>query len=296
MSAELLAERAAILAESMPHLRRYMGKIVVIKFGGHAMIDERPKAGFAADVVLLQQCGLRLVIVHGGGPQIELMLDKLKIESHFINGLRVTSPEAMEIAEMILAGSINKNIVALIHSAGGNALGMCGKDGHTLVAQRMVGNNQGQQVDLGLVGEPEQVDTRLISHLLDGGFIPVIAPIGLSRDGETLNINSDTVAGAIAAKLCAKRLLLLSDIPGVLDHQGQLISTMSTTQAEAALSNGIATGGMIPKLQTCLKAVHQGLEAAVILDGRNDHATLMELLSDQGSGTLIAHAPQQEAN
>lgn len=288
MSVENLAERAAIISEAMPHLQRYAGKIVVVKFGGHAMINDAAKTGFAKDVVLLQQCGIKIVIVHGGGPQIGAMLERLEIPTQFRDGLRVTDAQTMEIAEMILSGNINKSIVGLINSAGGQAVGISGKDNKTIVATKLSETLGNADKDLGFVGKPDTINTRLIHTLLDGGFLPVIAPIGISEKGETLNINSDTSAGAIAAALQAKRFLLLSDIPGVLDREGVLIPSMDQKTTEKILADGIAKGGMIPKLETCLQAVRNGLEAAVVLDGRNNHATLIELLSDQGSGTLIS--------
>ena len=281
-------ERAEILSEAMAYLQRYAGTTVVVKFGGHAMINAEAKQGFAKDIVLLQQSGIRIVIVHGGGPQIGETLKKLAIPTQFHQGLRITDADTMDVAEMVLSGLINKNIVSLIQQAGGQSVGISGKDGRTILARRMTHNSAGEAVDLGQVGIPAQIDTALITQLLDGGFIPVIAPIGSNAEGVTLNINSDTSAGAIAAALHAKRLLLLSDIPGVLDLEGNLIPKMDQARAEAALSDGTAQGGMIPKLETCLNAVRAGLEAAVVLDGRNPHATLIELLSDQGSGTLIA--------
>lgn len=280
-------ERAEVLSEAMTHLQRYAGTTVVVKFGGHAMVDEATKQGFARDVVLLQQSGVRIVIVHGGGPQIGEILEKLEIPTQFHQGLRITDAATMDVAEMVLSGSINKSIVGDIQQAGGQAVGISGKDGQVILARRMTHNAQDETVDLGQVGIPERIDTSLITQLLDGGFIPVIAPIGSDAEGVSLNINSDTSAGAIAAALQAKRLLLLSDIPGVLDLEGNLIAKMDQARAEAALSDGTAQGGMIPKLETCLNAVRAGLEAAVVLDGRNPHATLIELLSDQGSGTLI---------
>ncbi len=280
-------ERAAILSEAMAHLQRYAGTTVVVKFGGHAMIDEKTKQGFARDIVLLQQSGIRIVIVHGGGPQIGETLEKLGIPTQFHQGLRITDSATMDVAEMVLSGLINKSIVSLIQKEGGRAVGISGKDGQTIVAKRMTHSVSGEPMDLGQVGAPEKIDTSLIMQLLDGGFIPVVAPIGSDDDGVSLNINSDTSAGAIAAALQAKRLLLLSDIPGVLDLEGNLIQKMDQARAEKALKDGTAQGGMIPKLETCLNAVRAGLEAAVVLDGRNPHATLIELLSDQGSGTLI---------
>ena len=281
-------ERAEILSEAMAHLKRYAGATVVVKFGGHAMVNEDIKQDFARDIVLLQQSGIRIVIVHGGGPQIGETLAKLAIPTQFHQGLRITDAATMDVAEMVLSGLINKSIVSLIQQAGGQAVGISGKDGQTILARRMTHNATGEAIDLGQVGVPEHIDTALITQLLDGGIIPVIAPVGSDSDGVSLNINSDTSAGAIAAALQAKRLLLLSDIPGVLDLEGNLIQKMDQARAEAALCDGTAQGGMIPKLETCLNAVRAGLEAAVVLDGRNPHATLIELLSDQGSGTLIA--------
>ena len=285
---ERLSERAAILTEAMPYLRRYAGKIVVIKLGGHAMVNEDVALGFSKDVVLLQQCGLRIVIVHGGGPQIGQLMAKLDVKTSFIDGLRYTDAPTMEIAEMVLAGQINKGIVANIQQADGRAVGISGKDGRLVEATRRTHNSRGEACDYGLVGDPNHINIDLIHHLLEGDFIPVIAPIGIGADGESLNINSDTVAGAIAAALSAKRLLLLSDTPGILDQNGQPIPALDLDAAEGLLSDGTVSGGMIPKITICIEAVRSGLEAAVVLDGRDNHAALIELLSDKGYGTLIA--------
>ena len=270
---------AKVLAEAVPHWVRYAGKTVVVKYGGHAM-----GAGgetFAQDVVLLRQLGMNPIVVHGGGPQISRMLDRLGIKSNFVNGLRVTDAETMEVVEMVLAGTINKQLVASINAAGGCAIGVCGKDGNLIRAQQLTRNG-----DIGFVGEPTHIAESVIAGFEKAGMIPVIAPIGVGVAGETYNINSDTVAGAIAAAAKAARFLLLTDVPGVLDAGKQLIPELSAAAARRMIADGTISGGMIPKVETCLDAVDQGVEAAVILDGRVPHAILLELFT-AGAGTLI---------
>ncbi|HEY1799075.1 MAG TPA: acetylglutamate kinase [Stellaceae bacterium] len=270
---------AAVLAEAVPYLGRYAGKTVVVKYGGHAM-----GAGgetFARDVVLLKHVGINPIVVHGGGPQINRMLDRLGIKSRFVNGLRVTDDETMEVVEMVLAGTINKQLVAAINAAGGCAIGVCGKDGNLLQAKKLTRNGE-----LGWVGEPERVDAGVLSGFRTAGMIPVIAPIGLGPVGETYNINADTVAGAIAAAVKAERFLLLTDVPGVLDAEKRLIPELSAVESRRLVGNGTISGGMIPKVETCLEAVDGGTAAAVILDGRVPHAILLELFTE-GAGTLI---------
>jgi acetylglutamate kinase len=270
---------AKVLAEAVPHWVRYAGKTVVVKYGGHAM-----GAGgetFAQDVVLLRQLGMNPIVVHGGGPQINRMLDRLGIKSRFVNGLRVTDADTMEVVEMVLAGTINKQLVASINAVGGCAIGLCGKDGNLIRAERVTRNG-----DIGFVGEPTAIAEGVIAGFEKAGMIPVIAPIGVGERGETYNINSDTVAGAVAAAAKAARFLLLTDVEGVLDSSKKLIPELSATEARRMIANGTISGGMIPKVETCLDAVDKGVEAAVILDGRVPHAMLLELFT-AGAGTLI---------
>jgi acetylglutamate kinase len=270
---------AKVLAEAVPYWVRYAGKTVVIKYGGHAM-----GAGgetFAQDVVLLRQLGMHPIVVHGGGPQINRMLDRLGIKSNFVNGLRVTDAETMEVVEMVLVGTINNHLVTSINAAGGCAIGLTGGDGNFLHARKLTRNGE-----LGFVGEPERVDVRVLDGFRDAQMIPVIAPIGVGENGESFNINSDTVAGAVAAAVKAARFLLLTDVPGVLDADKRLIVELSSNDARRLMANGTISGGMIPKVETCLDAVDQGTEAAVILDGRVPHAILLELFTE-GAGTLI---------
>lgn len=270
---------ASVLAEAVPYLGRYAGKTVVVKYGGHAM-----GAGgetFARDVVLLKRVGINPIVVHGGGPQINRMLDRLGIKSQFVNGLRVTDDETMEVVEMVLAGTINKQLVAAINMAGGCAIGVCGKDGNLLRARKLTRNGE-----LGWVGEPERVDAGVLDGFRAANMIPVIAPIGVGAAGETYNINADTVAGAIAAAVGAERFLLLTDVPGVLDAEKRLIPELSAAESRRLVADGTISGGMIPKVETCLEAVDGGTAAAVILDGRVPHAILLELFTE-GAGTLI---------
>ena len=270
---------AAVLAGAAPFLAQYSGKTVVVKYGGHAM-----GAGgetFASDIVLLRRVGINPIVVHGGGPQINRMLDRLGIKSTWVNGLRVTDAETMEIVEMVLAGTINKQLVAAISRAGGRAIGLTGKDGNLLQAKKAGGD-----VDLGFVGEPTRVDADVLCGFRKADMIPVIAPIGVGEAGETYNINADTVAGAVAAAAQAMRFLLLTDVPGVLDANQRLIPELSAGEARRLIADGTISGGMIPKVETCLKAVDGGVEAAVIVDGRVPHAILLELFT-AGAGTLI---------
>jgi len=277
-------EQAGILTEALPNMRRYAGKTVVIKYGGHAMGDATLAQKFARDVVLLKQVGINPIVVHGGGPQIGKMLDRLGIKSEFINGLRRTDAATMEIVEMVLAGKINKEIVSAITDAGGRAVGLSGKDAG-LIRARKVEDEDG--VDMGFVGEPAQVDPTILEVLRSSDIIPVIAPIGMGPDGQTYNINADTSAGGIAAAMKAKRFLLLTDVPGVLDKEGQLIQELTVEQASKLEADGVISGGMIPKVETCVNAVQQGVDAAVIVDGRAAHAVLLEIFTEHGSGTLI---------
>jgi len=292
MIAEGIA-KASVLSEAVPHIARYAGTTVVVKYGGHAMGDADALAAFARDVVLLKQIGIHPVVVHGGGPQIGRMLERLGIGSDFVDGLRVTSADTVEIVEMVLAGRINKAVAAAIGAAGGRAVGLSGKDAGLITAKRLKHtrrdpeSNIEKALDLGFVGEPSAIDTAVIDALAQAGFIPVVAPIGLGADGETYNVNADTAAGAIAAACKARRFLLLTDVAGVLDEDGRLIPEMGRDRARRMIASGAIEGGMIPKVETCLDAVEGGVEAAVILDGRMDHAVLLEILTRSGAGTLI---------
>ena len=285
--------KAETLSEALPYLREYAGKIFVIKYGGHAMGDEELARLFATDVVLMKHVGINPVIVHGGGPQIGEMLERLQIKSSFVDGLRVTDRETVDIVEMVLAGSINKQIVSAINKAGGTAIGLSGKDGRLIEAKQLrrkirdPKSNIEKVIDLGLVGEPTQVNASVLKSLTESNLIPVIAPIGTGKDGATFNINADTAAGAVAAALNAERLLMLTDVAGVLDKNGQLIPEMNETQASVKKRDGTIQGGMIPKIDTCLAAVSKGVEAAVVLDGRVPHALILETFTEHGVGTLI---------
>jgi acetylglutamate kinase len=284
---------AKTLAETLPFIQRYDRETVVIKYGGHAMGEEEVARQFAADAVLLKLLGVHPVVVHGGGPQINRMLEKAGVKSTFIDGLRVTDAETMEVAEMVLSGAINKEIANWITQAGREAdvrgVGLSGKDGRLITVTKARRMKDGQQIDLGFVGEPQKVDPKLIEALIhaDEDYVPVIAPIGVSETGETYNINADTVAGAVAGALKAKRMLLLTDVKGVLDRNGEIIRELTIAQCFDAIRTGVATGGMIPKLETAIAAVDAGVEAVVILDGRRPHAMLTELFTPHGAGTLI---------
>ncbi|WP_395698504.1 acetylglutamate kinase [Methylocella sp.] len=278
-------EQAAILMQALPHMLRYDDATVVVKYGGHAMGDETVARAFARDMVLLEQSGLNPVVVHGGGPQIGAMLKKLGIKSEFSDGLRVTDKTTMDIVEMVLAGSINKQIVGFINAEGGRAVGLCGKDGNMVIARKAAPTSEA--VDLGFVGEPDRVDATVLEQILGRELIPVLAPVALGPNGETYNVNADTFAGAIAGALGAKRLLFLTDVPGVLDRDKNLIKELRVDEIHALIADGVITGGMIPKLETCIYAIEQGVEGVVILDGKSPHAVLVELLTDHGAGTLI---------
>jgi acetylglutamate kinase len=286
------AERAEILTQALPHMLRYDDTIVVVKYGGHAMGDEATARSFARDMVMLEQSGVNPVVVHGGGPQIGAMLKKLGIQSQFSNGLRVTDKPTIEIVEMVLCGSINKQIVGFINAEGGRAIGLCGKDGNMVTATKYEvpaeSNTDGDHgVDLGFVGDPSIVDTTVLDQVLGRELIPVLAPVAQGADGATYNVNADTFAGAIAGALKAKRLLLLTDVPGVLDKDKQLIKELSVDAIRELIADGTITGGMIPKVETCIYALEQGVEGVVILDGKVPHSVLLELLTDHGAGTLI---------
>lgn len=286
-------EKAGILTEALPFMRRYSGKTIVVKYGGHAMGDDELASQFAHDVTLLKQVGIDPVVVHGGGPQIGKMLQRLAIESEFVDGLRVTDSATVEIVEMVLSGSINKRIVAGISAAGGRAVGLSGKDGNLIRVRKLrrtrrdTDSNIEKILDLGFVGEPETVDPHVLDSLKHTDFIPVIAPIGVDADGQTYNINADTAAGAVASAVGATRLLMLTDVAGVLDKSGNLISEMTVEEARGYMEDGTLTGGMIPKVETCIEAIERGVAATVILDGRIPHAMLLEMFTEHGSGTLI---------
>lgn len=284
--------QARILAEALPNMLRYDEQTVVIKFGGHAMGDETLSNAFAQDVVYLKQSGVNPIVVHGGGPQIADMLTKLAIKSEFVHGLRVTDKPTVEIVEMVLAGKINKDIVSAINRQGGKAVGICGKDANLMIAKKITEMPDPQSslmkaVDIGYVGDPVEINPHIVDVISQSDLIPVIAPIGLSRDGETLNINADSFASALAARMKAKRLLLLTDVEGVLDKDGRLIEELSVTEAQTLIRNGTITGGMIPKIEGCIEVVEAGVEAVVIINGKVPHSVLLELLTDHGAGTLV---------
>lgn len=290
---------AATLIEALPYMRRFNGETFVIKFGGHAMGSPERTREFARDVVLLKQIGINPVVVHGGGPQIKALLDRLAIQSSFVDGLRVTDAATVEVVEMVLAGKINKEIVQAISDAGGRGVGICGKDGGLIRARKLMNtkrdpaSNIEQVLDLGFVGEPEHIDTKLLEVIDKSEFIPVIAPVGSGEDGHTYNINADTAAGAIAAALKARKLYMLTDVPGVLDGQGQLIKTLTAGKARVMIEDGTVHGGMIPKLETCLRALQGGVSAAYVVDGRVPHVILLEVFTEEGVGTELLHGDRR---
>ncbi len=285
--------KAETLIEALPYFQRYAGRSFVVKYGGHAMGDPDAARDFARDIVLLKAVGINPVVVHGGGPQIGAMLKKLGVESTFIDGLRVTDRKTAEVAEMVLSGGINKELVGWISQAGGKAIGISGKDGGLVTATRITRTVKDpdsrieQEIDLGFVGDPEVVDITVLETVSRAGLIPIVAPIAAGPDGETYNINADTMAGAIAAALGAARLFLLTDVPGVLGSKGELLTDLTPTDIARLKEEGAITGGMIPKLETCVRAVEAGCEAAVVLDGRVGHAMLLEFFTSRGAGTLI---------
>jgi len=285
--------QARILAEALPYMQRYDEAIVVVKYGGHAMGAENLAREFARDIVLLEQTAINPVVVHGGGPQIEAMLKKVGVQSQYAAGLRITDEKTLEIVEMVLAGSINKQMVGYINEAGGKAIGLCGKDGNMVVARKLTrtvidpDSALEKVVDLGFVGEPEKVDTTVLDQILGRELIPVLAPVAAAANGGTFNVNADTFAGAIAGALHAKRLLLLTDVPGVLDKSKSIIKELSVNDARRLIADGTISGGMIPKVETCIDALERGVEGVVILDGKVPHAVLLELFTELGAGTLI---------
>ncbi len=286
-------DTARTLTEALPYMHRFARQTFVIKYGGATMGDDALRSAFASDIVLLKQVGINPVVVHGGGPQIGAMLDRLRIKSSFIDGLRVTDGATVEIVEMVLSGSINKQIVASINEAGGTAVGLSGKDGRLITAKRLrrrkrdPDSNIERVLDLGFVGEPSEIDGTVLDSLAASSVIPVIAPIGAGRNGETFNINADTAAGAIAGALGASKLIVLTDVPGVLNERGDLISEMTPAQARRLVSGRAVSGGMIPKIETCLAAINAGCGAAHVLDGRIPHTLLLEIFTEQGIGTKI---------
>ncbi|MCP5395174.1 MAG: acetylglutamate kinase [Sphingomonadaceae bacterium] len=285
--------KAEVLIEALPYFQRYAGRTFVVKYGGHAMGDPEAAEDFAEDIVLLKAVGINPVVVHGGGPQIGAMLKKLGVESTFVDGLRVTDKATAEVAEMVLSGAINKQLVSWIANAGGKALGISGKDAGLVTATKVQRStkdpesNIEQAIDLGFVGEPSKVDTTILDTAVAAGMIPIVAPIGAGEDGHTYNINADTMAGAIAAALGAARLFLLTDVKGVLDKEGNLLTDLTPADIAGLREDGTISGGMIPKLETCVHAVEAGCEAAVVLDGRVPHAMLLEFFTARGAGTLI---------
>jgi acetylglutamate kinase len=287
------ASRAKILIEALPYIRRFQNAVIVVKYGGHAMVDERLKKSFALDIILMKTVGLNPIVVHGGGPQIGSFLKRLSIQSEFVDGMRVTDAQTMDVVEMVLVGKVNKEIVTLINQNGGRAVGLSGKDGQLLTAKKMKyvrkrGHDQPSEIiDIGMVGEVTSVNNEILLSLLDRQFIPVISPVGAGTEGETYNINADLVAGSIASSLQARKLILLTDTEGVLDKEGHLISTVRMGDVDTLIDNGTVKGGMIPKLKCCMEALRGGVRKAHILDGRKEHALLLEIFTKIGVGTEI---------
>jgi acetylglutamate kinase len=287
-------ETARILSEALPFLQRYDDEIIVVKYGGHAMVDPKLAQQFARDMVMLKVCGLNPIVVHGGGPQINRMLDKLSVKAEFREGLRVTDQDTMNVVEMVLSGSINKAIVASIQQAGGRAVGISGKDGNLLIAERLVkrktdpATGKVEEIDFGFVGEPARVNIEILQTIMKSDAIPVIAPVGVGWEGETFNVNADTAAGAIATATQAKRLLLLTDVAGVLDKDKNMISELKIGDVAELIANGTITGGMIPKVESAVAVVESGVEGVIILDGRVPHSVLLELLTPHGVGTRVS--------
>jgi acetylglutamate kinase len=290
---ESVHAKAKVLSEALPFMQRYDRETVVVKYGGHAMGDPELSRDFARDIVLLKQAGVNPVVVHGGGPQIGKLLERLNIKSEFKGGLRVTDRETVDVVEMVLAGSVNKEIVSAINDQGGKAVGICGKDANLMRAKRLERrvrdphSNIEQVMDLGFVGEPALVEPHIVDVIIHSDLIPVVAPIGVGPEGETLNINADTFAAALAVAMKAKRLLLLTDVDGVLDKDGQLIRSMTTAEAQGLIEDGTITAGMIPKIESCMDVIAEGVEAVVIINGKVPHAVLLELFTEHGAGTLI---------
>jgi acetylglutamate kinase len=282
------ALKAQILAEALPYIRRFHGKTIVVKYGGNAMTEERLQKSFAHDVVLLKLVGMNPVVVHGGGPQIESVLGRLGKKGEFVQGLRVTDAETMDVVEMVLGGTVNKEIVTLVNQAGGRAVGLTGKDGAFIRAKKLlVPDAAGEKVDIGQVGEIDAIDPDVISSLEESGFIPVVAPIGVGKNGESYNINADLVAGKLAEVLKAEKLVLLTNTPGVLDEDGKLLTGLTPKRVDELVAEGTLSGGMLPKIASALDAARGGVKSVHIIDGRVEHALLLEILTDEGVGTLI---------
>ncbi|GAB3487906.1 acetylglutamate kinase [Marinomonas epiphytica] len=299
VSREPALDVAKVLSESLPYIQRYAGKTIVIKYGGNAMTDETLQAGFARDIVLMKAVGIHPIVVHGGGPQIGEMLAKLNIESKFLNGMRVTDTATMNVVEMVLGGQVNKEIVNLIGDAGGKAIGITGKDSRFIKAKKLFvkhqaeGASSAEQVDIGHVGEVANIDTSILKQLENSDFIPVIAPIGVDDEGNAYNINADLVAGKVAEAVNAEKLMLLTNISGVQDKSGQVLTGLSTAQVDALIADGTIYGGMLPKISCALSAVNAGVTSAIIIDGRVPHATLLEIFTDKGVGTFISNAAKE---
>ncbi len=296
LTAEKASNIAEVLAESLPYIQRFQGKTIVVKYGGNAMTEEALKQGFARDIVLMKLVGMNPVVVHGGGPQIGRMLEQVGKESEFINGMRVTDSETMDIVEMVLGGYVNKEIVNLIHQHGGNSVGLTGKDGNLIRATKMQmtqdtpGLDAPEIIDIGHVGEVESVDVSVVNMLIQGDFIPVIAPIGVGKDGHSYNINADLVAGKVAEALNAEKLMLLTNISGLLDKEGNLLTGLNSEKVDALIKDGTIYGGMLPKIQCALDAVENGVKSSHIVDGRVPHAVMLEIFTDEGVGTLITNS------
>ncbi|WP_417580965.1 acetylglutamate kinase [Nitrincola sp.] len=288
-------DTSKILSEAMPYIQKFSGKTIVIKYGGNAMTDEKLKASFARDIVMMKLIGMNPIVVHGGGPQIGKLLEQLKIESHFVNGMRVTDSKTMDVVEMVLGGMVNKEIVGLINSAGGKAIGLTGKDGELLRARKLRVKHKTPEmeapeiIDIGHVGEVESVNIKVLQMLENSDFIPVIAPIGVGADGHAYNINADLVAGKVAEVLMAEKLILLTNIAGLMDKEGKVLTGLSTRQVDALIEDGTIYGGMLPKIDCALSAVKSGVNTAHIIDGRVEHACMLEIFTDEGVGTLITN-------
>lgn len=295
LTRESAMNTAKVLSEALPYLQRFVGKTIVVKYGGNAMIDDNLKNSFARDMVMLKLVGINPIVVHGGGPQIGELLEKLNIESHFVNGMRVTSSETMDVVEMVLGGLVNKDIVNLINQNGGNAIGLTGKDGQLLHARKLHVTQTSPElekpeiIDIGHVGEVSDINTSVLNMLTNSDFIPVIAPIGVDDQGHSYNINADLVAGKVAEVLQAEKLILLTNIAGLMDKSGSILTGLTTQQVDDLIADGTIYGGMLPKIQCALDAVHSGVNSAHIIDGRVAHSTMLELFTDEGVGTLITN-------
>jgi acetylglutamate kinase len=295
LTRESAVNATKVLSEALPYLQRFVGKTIVVKYGGNAMIDEELKNSFARDMVMLKLVGINPIVVHGGGPQIGELLEKLNIESRFVNGMRVTTTETMDVVEMVLGGLVNKDIVNLINQNGGKAIGLTGKDGQLLHARKLHVTKSSPElekpeiIDIGHVGEVSRINTQVLDMLTHSDFIPVIAPIGVGEDGSSYNINADLVAGKVAEVLRAEKLILLTNIPGLMDKEGKVLTGLTTQQVDELIADGTIYGGMLPKIQCALDAVHSGVTSAHIIDGRVAHSTLLELFTDEGVGTLITN-------